>query len=215
MNDNKTARYIVEFIGTFFLVLTIGAVVVNSGAGNFAPLAIGAVLIVLIYAGAHISGAHYNPAVTLAFWLTGKCGGKCDYKDLTIYIVVQIFGALAAAFVVLYLKDSPKLVASNLSIGKVLIAEVIFTFALCFVILYVAKTKNIFFGIAIGLTVVAGIYAVGEISGAVFNPAVAAGITAMGISSLSNIWLYIVANFTGGFLAVLVFNFLDFENNKI
>lgn len=212
MQDNKTARYIVEFIGTFFLVLTIGAVVINSSAGNFAPLAIGAILIALIYAGAHISGAHYNPAVTLAFWLTGKCGGKCDYKDFSIYILVQILGAISAAFIVLYLKGSPELVASNLQIGKVLIAEIIFTFALCFVILYVAKTKNIFFGVAIGLTVVAGIYAVGEISGAVFNPAVAAGITAMGLSSLSNIWLYVVANFAGGVLAVLVFNFLNFEN---
>ncbi|MGH7885772.1 MAG: MIP/aquaporin family protein [Thermodesulfobacteriota bacterium] len=215
MKDNKIARYIVEFIGTFFLVLTIGAVAINSRAGNFAPLAIGAVLIAMIYAGAHISGAHYNPAVTLAFWFTGKCGGKCNAKDFAMYIIVQIFGALAAAFVVLYLKDRPELLVSNLQTGKVLVSEVIFTFALCFVILYVAKTKNILFGVVIGLTVVASIYAVGEISGAVFNPAVAAGLTAMGLSSLSNIWLYLVANFAGGILAVLVFNFLNFKRNNV
>lgn len=205
------ARYITEFIGTFFLVLTIGLVVVDSNAGNFAPLAIGAVLIAMIYAGAHISGAHYNPAVTLAFWLTGRCGGKCNYKDLALYIVVQVFGAVAAAVIVLYLKDNPQISAIKMQTGKVLLSEAIFTFALCFVILYVARTKNLLFGVAIGLTVVAGIYAVGEISGAVFNPAVATGITVMGLSSLSNIWLYIVANFTGGLLAVFTFKFLNMQ----
>lgn len=207
------ARYITEFIGTFFLVLTIGLVVIDSETGKFAPIAIGAVLIAMIYAGAHISGAHYNPAVTLAFWLTGRCGGKCNYRDFAMYIFVQVLGAVAAAFLVLYLKDNPSLSAVELQKGKVLIAEVIFTFALCFVILYVARTGDYLFGVAIGLVVIGGIYAVGEISGAVFNPAVATGITVMGLSSLSNIWVYMVANFAGGILAVIVFKYINCHSN--
>ena len=67
------SKYVVELIGTFFLVLTIGLVVIEPGAGAFAPLAIGSILMVMIYAGGHISGGHYNPAVTLAVWMRGRC----------------------------------------------------------------------------------------------------------------------------------------------
>ena len=66
-------RYAVELIGTFFLVLTIGMTVIEPGAGTLAPLAIGSALMVMVYAGGHISGAHYNPAVTLAVWMRGRC----------------------------------------------------------------------------------------------------------------------------------------------
>ena len=69
-------KYIAEFIGTFFLVLTIGCAVIGHGAGPFAPLAIGSALMVMIFAGGHISGGHFNPAVTLGVWLRGKCETK-------------------------------------------------------------------------------------------------------------------------------------------
>src|ERR1700704_2278808 len=94
-------KYFAEFIGTFFLVLTIGCTVIEKGAGPLAPLAIGAVLMVMVFAGGHISGAHYNPAVTLGVWMRGKC----DTKDVAPYIISQIAGAALAAFAVLFLKS--------------------------------------------------------------------------------------------------------------
>ena len=94
-------KYLVEFIGTFFLVLTIGMTVISPGdAGNLAPLAIGGVLMVMIFAGGHISGAHYNPAVTLAVFLRGKCPAK----DVAPYIVSQLIAAAVASSLVLFLK---------------------------------------------------------------------------------------------------------------
>ena len=96
-------KYLVEFIGTFFLVLTIGMTVIDPGAGNLAPLAIGSALMIMIYAGGHVSGAHYNPAVTLAVWLRGRCATA----DVPFYFIAQVLGATAAAFVVLYLKGNP------------------------------------------------------------------------------------------------------------
>ena len=82
-------KYIAEFIGTFFLVLTIGCTVIGAGSGVIAPLAIGAALMVMVYAGGHVSGAHYNPAVTLAVWLRGRC----EAKDVVPYWIAQIAGA--------------------------------------------------------------------------------------------------------------------------
>jgi aquaporin Z len=94
-------KYIAEFIGTFFLVLTVGCTVIGNGAGAFAPLAIGSALMVVIFAGGHISGGHFNPAVTLGVWLRGKC----EAKDVTPYMISQILGAVLAAFTVKFLKE--------------------------------------------------------------------------------------------------------------
>src|SRR6266550_934109 len=93
-------KYFAEFIGTFFLVLTNRCTVIGHGAGRLAPLAIGSALMVMIFAGGHISGGHFNPAVTLGVWLRGKC----ETKDVAPYMVFQTLGAVLAAFVVLYLK---------------------------------------------------------------------------------------------------------------
>lgn len=201
-------KYFVEFVGTFFLVFTIGNVVVAPGAGLFAPLAIGAVLTAMVYAGGHISGAHYNPAVTFAVWLAGKM----DSRDVFPYMITQIIAGGAAALAVLLIKGGP--VASPMEISPLpaLIAEVLFTFALCLVILEVACSKatqgNSYYGIAIGLTVMAGAYAVGGVSGGVFNPAVAVGITGMGISALPSIWIYLCANSIGGFFAAAIYKLI-------
>jgi aquaporin Z len=78
----NTKALIVEFIGTFFLVLVIGLTVVSPGAGDMAPLAIGATLMVMVYAGGHLSGGHYNPAVTLGV----RIFGMCDTKDAAMYV---------------------------------------------------------------------------------------------------------------------------------
>lgn len=202
-------KYIVEFIGTFFLVLTIGFVVLEPGAGILAPLAIGSVLMVMIYAGGHVSGAHYNPAVTLAVWLRGRCPGS----DVPLYMIAQVLGGLIASFIVLYVKGNPEVEPMTLNIAPALLVEFLFTFALCFVVLNVATSKNTdgnsFYGLAIGFTVLAGAYAVGPVSGAAFNPAVAVGISVMGLSVVSNIWIYLAANFVGGAIAALVFNALN------
>ena len=202
-------KYIVEFIGTFFLVFTIGMVVIEPGAGTLAPVAIGSVLAVMIYAGGHVSGAHYNPAVTLAVWLRGKC----DSKDVLPYIAAQAVAGVVAALLVLFLKQNPVVTAAAPKVLPALLAEFVFTFALCFVVLNVATAEgtegNSYFGFAIGFTVLAGAYAVGSISGGAFNPAVAVGITVMGLSAAHNIWIFLVANLLGGAVAAAAFKIVS------
>ena len=191
-------KYIVEFIGTFFLVLTVGLTVLAGGTGVIPPLAIGAALMVMIFAGGHVSGGHFNPAVTLAVWMRGRC----DTKDVVPYWVSQIVGAAAAAVAVKFLRSGASPTAMNPAVGPALVAEFLFTFALAWVVLNAATSKdtagNSFYGLAIGMTVMTGAFAVGDISGGAFNPAVAVGITILGLSSWSNIWIYLVANLAGG-----------------
>lgn len=200
-------KYVYEFIGTFFLVLTVGMTVLNpNSVALWAPLAIGSVLAVMVFAGGHISGGHYNPAVSFAAFLRKKL----DLNDLLCYWVVQFVAAIIAALVVLYLKGHPVHAPLELDPMKALLAEFLFTFALCYVVLNVATTPatagNSYFGWAIGFTVLAGAYAMGAISSAAFNPAVALGISILKLSHWSNLWIYIVANLLGGAAAALVVN---------
>src|SRR6185369_10866019 len=187
-------KFLVEFIGTFFLVLTIGMTVIIPGLGSLAPLAIGLALMVMVYAGGHVSGAHYNPAVSVAVWLRGRCSSA----DVAGYIAAQLLGAVAAAHVALYLKGDQSLVPGDVKTLPALVAELCGTFALVYVVLNVATAKatagNSFYGLAIGFTVAAMAFAFGNVSGGVFNPAVAVGITVMKLSQLANIWIYLVAN---------------------
>lgn len=201
-------KYVVEFVGTFFLVLTIGMTVIEPGAGSLAPLAIGSALMVMVFAGGHVSGAHYNPAVTLAVWLRGKCPSS----DVPIYMAVQVVGGLMAAAVVGVLKGSAamaQVTARSPQVAQALLAEFLFTFALAWVVLNTATAKgtsgNSFYGLAIGLTVMTGAFAVGSVSGGAFNPAVAVGITAMGLSAVANIWVFLVADFAGAAVAAVAF----------
>jgi len=198
-------KYIVELIGTFFLVLTVGCTVISPGAGDLAPLAIGASLMVMIFAGGHISGGHYNPAVTLGVWMPGKC----ETKDIVPYWVAQLVGAGIAAAIVKFLKLGAITTAANPPVLPSLIAEFLFTFALVFVVLNAATAKgtsgNSFYGLAIGMTVMTGAFAVGGISGGAFNPAVAVGIILMGLASWSSIWIFWVAELLAGAAAALVF----------
>ena len=202
-------KYVTEFIGTFFLVLTIGCTVILGGAGVIPPLAIGAALMVMVYAGGHISGAHYNPAVTLAVWMRGRCAAK----DVLPYWVFQLAGAGLAAQAVRFLGRGAAVSAIQPHLGPALLAEFMFTFALAYVVLNVATAKGTsnhsFYGLAIGMTVMAGAFAVGGISGGVFNPAVALGITVMGISPWSNLWIYLVANFAGAAVAAAMFRWAN------
>ena len=204
-------KYIIECIGTYFLVLIIGL------TGN--PIAIGIGLSILVYMGAHISGAHYNPAVSLAMIIRGEI----TIMECLKYILSQCIGAFAGAYsIVLLGADALSVISNTDSMTSFFMAEIIFTFLLVFVILNVAThpdTKNNqYYGLAIGLTVAAGAFSVGEISGAVFNPAVSFGPSLLSIINpdleFSNLVshnffiYYLTATAIGSVIAGLLFNYL-------
>jgi aquaporin Z len=202
-------KYIAEPIGTFFLVLTIGLSVIGGGEGVIPPLALGAALLVMVFAGGHVSGAHYNPAVTLAVWRRGRCATS----DVMPNIAAQVAGAVLAALAVKYLKPGATVTAMTLATGPALPAEFLYTFALAFVVLNVATAKgtsgNSFYGLAIGMTVMVGAFAAGSISGGAFNPAVAVGVSTLGLASWGNVWIYLVAEFAAAAAAAAVFKTLN------
>jgi aquaporin Z len=203
-------KLLTESIGTFFLVLTIGLTVLNGT--EFAPVAIGSALMVMVYMGGPVSGAHYNPAVTLGVWMRGAMPAR----DVGPYMLAQVLGALLAAFVAYSVHGQPLVVApaAETSLLSFLLLELLFTFALVLVVLNVATVKavagNSYYGLAIGFTVLAGAFAAGPISGGAFNPAVALGPILVDAmvgegGSLGGLWVYLVACFAGGALAAVVF----------
>ena len=199
-------KYLYEFIGTFFLLFTIGMTVLEpNGAGIMAPLAIGSALAVMVFAGGHISGAHYNPAVSFAVFLNNRL----SLRDLVKYWIVQFIGGIAAGYLVIYYKGYPMQGAIAFDTMQAFLGEFLFTFALCFVVLNVAVARgtkgNSLYGWAIGFTVLVGAYAVGSISGGAFNPAVAVGLSIMKLSAWSNLWLFFAANLLGSGCAALIF----------
>jgi aquaporin Z len=196
----------VEFIGTFFLVFTVGLAVRNAGA--LAPLAIGSVLMVMVFAGGHVSGGHYNPAVSTAVLLRGKLSPA----EYVAYIVTQAVAGVIAALAIIvldYNRTTPLVTAGT---GPMLLVEFLFTFALAYVMLNVATARgtegNSFYGLAIGFTLATGIFAAGSVSGGAFNPAVAVGASLMGLFSWSHIWVYLVANLLGGAAAAAAFRLI-------
>jgi aquaporin Z len=206
-------KYLVEFIGTFFLVLTVGmTVIAPHDAGDLAPLAIGSALMIMVYAGGHVSGGHYNQAVTVAVWLRGRC----SRADVPGYIGAQVAAGLVDAFVVLGLKGDPSVSARDIDVFPALIAELIGTFALTYVVLNVATAKgttgNSYYGLAIGFTVMTMAYAFGPVSGGAFNPAVAVGITVMKLAKVSHLWIYLIGNLGAGVLAAWVFRTINPED---
>ena len=211
-------KLLTEFIGTFFLVLTIGLVVAaNNPAGI---LAIGICLMVMVYMGGHVSGAHYNPAVSTAALIAKKM----EAKDFAPYVLVQILGATAAAFVSYYVvgKSFAVAPAPTVTSPQALLVEVLYTFALVLVVLNVACSKktegNSYYGLAIGGTIMAAAYAAGGVSGGAFNPAVGIGPNivhaAVGGGGYADIWLYIVGPVIGAILAALVFKVQEGETEK-
>ena len=218
------AKYLTEFIGTFFLVFVICLLATQKGdffdiAG---PIAIGSTLMIMVFMGGHVSGGHYNPAVTLACFLRGAC----SWVDVVPYWISQVAGALAAAFlssIVLvpgeealsvYLSVAPGSGHSLQSIGP-WVVEILFTFALALVVLNTATSSgtkgNSFYGLAIGFTVVVAAFAGGGISGGAFNPAVGIGPNVISGTiggapeAMANIVLYIAGPMIGGALAAVVF----------
>ncbi|BCJ51427.1 glycerol uptake facilitator protein [Actinoplanes sp. NBRC 14428] len=199
-------KFLAEFVGTFFLVLTVGIAVIKMSA--LAPLAIGGVLTVMVYAAGHVSGAHFNPAVTLAALVRGVI----SRVDAAGYVVAQaaagVLAALAAGWIT-HPAPISTLTLSGRAIGVALLAECLFTFALAYVVLNVATSRdhpdNSFYGLAIGGTVMAGAATVGGISGGVFNPAVALGGAVLGLFAWSSIWVYLIAALVGGSAAGALF----------
>jgi aquaporin Z len=205
-------KYATEFIGTFFLVLTIFCTVVGHKAddGVIPPIAIGFSLMVMVYAGGHISGAHYNPAVTTAVFIRGRC----DAKDVPFYMIAQVVGGLLAAFIATALiKEATPPAPQDLKVAPSLVAEFLYTFALAYVVVNVATAKgtagNSFYGLAIGSTVLVGAFAVGAVSGGAFNPAVAISAAAFKLIPMGQVWIHLIADFAGGAAAGLVFRALN------
>jgi len=201
--------YVTEFIGTFFLVLAVCTV---GGSGSaLAPIGIGAALMVMVYMGGHISGAHYNPAVSLAVYLRGKLAAR----DLAPYMVMQLFGAIAAGLLAHYITGKTAAPDPSLEITKMgaVVCEFVFTFALALVVLNVATASktagNSYYGLAIGFTITAAAFCVGGYSGGAFNPAVGTGPAivraALDGGSLANVWIYLLGPFLGGAAAAFVF----------
>src|SRR5262245_21102355 len=206
-------NYLTEFLGTYFLVLTIGLNAVQEVP--MGPLAIGCAMMVMVYMGGHVSGGHYNPAVSLAVMLRGKLSPI----QFVPYVVAQVAGAFAAAVAVAYLLDGKTFAPApgkGVTPIQALVVEILFTFALCLVVLNVATsaktTGNSFYGLAIGFTVVVGTFAGGGISGGAYNPAVGCGPAIIKSlwgsegdpSPLTNVWIHTVGPFVGGILAAVV-----------
>ena len=210
--DRKLA---VEFIGMFLFVFTVGMATesANKSGAILAPIAIGSVLMVIVFAGGYVSGGHYNPAVSTAVWIRGKIKAN----EYVPYMVTQFAAAVLAGLLVNAVggKQTPGLTAST---GKMLVVEFLFTFALAYVVLNVATAKgtegNSFYGLAIGFILVVGVISVGWISGGAFNPAIALGATVLGAFKWSNIWIYLLADFLGGAAAALAFLYIQGEHAK-
>jgi len=197
-------QLIVEFIGTFFLLLVVGL------TAN--PVAVGFALAALVYLGAAISGGHYNPAVTVAVYLGKGIPGKRIWG----YFVAQFLGAAAAALTYLAIKGDFLIIepGQGVSSATAILIEALFTFLLTMTVLQVAVSKrttgNQYFGLAIGLSLLVGAVAGGAISGGAFNPAI--GITpalVSGIDISPSASVYTAGPLLGALLAGLLYRFLE------
>ncbi len=215
MTSNNVGKGIAEFVGTFFLTLTIFIAAVSGMSGDNAPFAIGLTLMVMIYALGHVSGAHFNPAVSIGLFVKGDC----SKDELPYYLVAQFAAGILAFFV------GSQLVLGGLEVAEitenefgstlsVLAAEAFWTFALMFVIINVAteQSGNQFYGAAIGLTVMAGAFTVGGISMGSFNPAVTTMLITSGAMAVADVWMHIVPQLAGAVAAVFVHKLMMGEN---
>jgi aquaporin Z len=199
-------KYVVEFIGTFFLMSAVGMATLTGSP--FVPLAAGGMLMVMIYAGGHISGGHYNPAVTAAVLARGRIRSR----DAAGYWIAQVIGGVVAGVVARAVVNPAAVRTLTLSghgEAAAAVVEVLFTFALCYVMVNVATSKdqrnNGFFGLAIGFTLVAAAFAIGGISGGALNPAVALGAATAGLFAWSTVWVYILVELAAGVAAGVAF----------
>ena len=211
------AKLLVEFTGTFFLVLVIGMTALDPELpAGLGPIAVAAVLTAMIFATGHITGAHFNPIVTIAFTMRGRT----PRSDTGPFIVAQLVAAVAAGLLVLWAAgaaatagETPPVEPLALDLVPTVVFETLFTFALVFVILNVALSRGIegnqFYGLAVGAVVLAGAYVAGPVSGAAFNPAVTVALGTMGLADWSDVWMPLTSQVAGGAMAVAAFAFID------
>ena len=203
-------NYTVEFIGTFFLVFTIGCVSLLGGDGVINALAIGMTLMIMVYAGGFISGGHYNPAVSLA----AAIQKALPWADFIPYVISQLLGATVAVILVNHFSGHiGNFEGCAFNYLPMCVGEFLFTLALCYVVLTSATTRetngNSYYGLAIGSTVAAGIFAVGGVLcyGA-FNPAVAMGLGMMNIACWHSVFATICANLLAGAAAAFIYKYV-------
>jgi aquaporin Z len=212
-------KYAVEAIGAFFLLVSVGAVV--GSASPFAPLGIGAVLLMMIYAGGQLPGEHYNAVMALAVLVRRRLG----LRDALAYWIVQFGVGMLAALVMRSIVDPAQvgkraaMTLAGHSLVAAFVVELLFTFALCYVVLNVANSKshpnNPYYGLAIGFTVVAGAFAVGAISSGAFNPAVSLVAAVMDMSAWPTLWVYLVAQTFAGIVAGVSFLALKADDRRV
>lgn len=208
-------KYTAEFIGTFALVFCgTGAVIINevtSGAVSHVGIAVsfGLIVMSMIYAIGDISGAHINPAVTIAF----AVNGNFKWRETIPYIISQVAGAIAASCILKYLFPSSVSLGATLPLGDAMqsfVLEIILTFFLMFVILQVAtgsKEQGMFAGLAIGAMVLLEAMFAGPVSGASMNPARSFA-PALVSGHWEHLWIYVTAPFIGAGMAVITYRFL-------
>ncbi|MCC7246755.1 MAG: aquaporin [Saprospiraceae bacterium] len=204
-------KYLNEFLGTFFLVLIMLLAHNNAGIAPMAPLVTGGVLMALTYAGWHISGAHFNPAVTIAVMMRGKI----DRNDAIYYIIAQMAAGLLAALIGVFLHHCQSGAEISLHSNDAICSvtgEFLGAFALVWVFLNVLTAKNnsgqAFYGLAIGFVYMACSYALGSLSGGAFNPALAFGFSIAGMATWSDIWIYFLGALLGAAAATTVFQII-------
>lgn len=210
VDQSALRKYITELIGTFVFTFAVIGIVVTPDCGVAATaLGIGAALMVMVYASGHVSGGHLNPSVSIAAYFRGAL----SLGDLGPYIVAQLLGALLAFAAGAGLWHDKYFGQSTDLSGKVwaaFLAELVFTFALCYIVLHTATSRdtagNSYYGLAIGFIVTVGVVAVGGISGASFNPAITFGLMLPGLFSWKFIWVYLLAEVLGAILAAYGYN---------
>ena len=206
-------KYIVEFIGTFFLVFTIGTILFGGNQSITGMLGIGFILMVMVYAGGHISGGHYNPAVSLS----AAIRGALPWKNYAQYFISQTLGAVLAACAVKYLVVVPPIeTIPTFDIPALLIGEFLFTFALCYTVLLTATSKSVkgnsYYGLAIGSVVTAGIFSTGTFCLGAFNPAVAIGLLSMGVIRIKLAGITLLIDLIGGIAAGFLYKFINCDD---
>lgn len=215
------APFVAEFLGTLVVTFTVGCCALSPGMPTWSPTAIASALMVMVYSTAPISGGHLNPAVSFSLGVVQAV----PWRTVIKYWVVQVAGGVAAGICCRAL-FSPRSAAvepiAPFTWGYGMLAEVIYTFMLCFVVNNCAASKrnnpkedgNQFFALAIGFVIVAGGYAVGNVSGACFNPAVTAGLASTG-SGYRWVFAWVGAEFLGALLAAIAYRILRWEEYSL
>lgn len=206
----KLNKLLVECAGSFFLVLLVNICALGSLSAS-TPFVMGMILMAMTYAGGHISGAHFNPAITVAVFIRGKCSAA----DVPSYIFAQLLGAAIAALTAgaFFMGNVGQGMDLSATALQAVIAEILGSFAMTWVLLNVTSSRdtigNSYYGLAIGAVVATLGFVFGPISGGVFNPSIALSFGINNISGFNNFWIYLIGEVIGAILAAYVFLFAN------